>query len=55
VNEIKGYKKRERTVADVEKPKVKKATPAETSEEDYGDVVIDSDDDDDEESAPWDN
>lgn len=55
VNEIKGYKKRERTVADVEKPKVKKATPAETSEESYGDVVIDSDDDDDEESAPWDN
>ena len=37
------------------KPKVKKATPAETSEEDYGDVVIDSDDDDDDESAPWDN
>lgn len=56
VNEIKGYKKRERTVAAVEKPRAKKTTTVEAPEEEEEDVSDNTvDDDGDDEDAPWDN
>ena len=56
-NEIKGYKKRERTIAAAEKPKAKKVAHAEAPEEEEEDASDDTadDHDDEDEGAPWDN